>query len=132
VISLSRLSHRWVLATVGYMAGIFYLSSLPGAGAGRGSLLRQLVWNTSHIPLFAGLGICLAMTLARWPWPSRAASTLGLGLAYSLFDEWHQSWSPSRSASLTDVMLDMIGLALAVWGLWARSRRHGRRLCAGS
>jgi len=117
----------WTLATVCYMGGIFYLSSLSGNVGGLvGPSTRSwgLVWNATHIPLFAGLGICLAMTLAHWRWTRRAAWTLAAGVGYAIFDEWHQSWVPARSASVSDVLLDGIGLALGLVTVRLLSRRR--------
>ena len=122
MITPRRPSLGWVLAILGYMAGLFYLSSLPGSATGPNTPFWRFVSNAFHIPLFAGLGFCLTMAFANWPWRSRALGTLGAGLAYAIFDEWHQIWSPGRSASFSDVMLDMVGVLLALWVLWALSR----------
>lgn len=124
MIAPRRPSWRYLLASLAYMVGLFYLSSLPGSATGPDAPSWRVISNAAHIPFFAGLGLCLAMTFAEWSWPSRTTGTLAIGLAYSVFDEWHQSWSPGRSASFGDVLLDMVGIALAVWALWALSRRR--------
>jgi VanZ family protein len=114
MIVTSRATWGWSLASLAYMASIFYLSSLPGSATGPNTPLWRFVSNVSHIPLFAGLGLCLAMALARWPWPSRGMATLVLGMAYAVFDEWHQSWVPGRTGSAADVLLDVAGILFAV------------------
>jgi len=55
----------------------------------------------------------------RWFWAS-----LLLVVAYSLSDEFHQSFYPSRTASIYDCMIDSVGgLAALVW-LAIRRRRE--------
>jgi VanZ family protein len=100
------------------MGGLLYLSSLPGSAIGPNTPFWRFVSNASHIPLFAGLGFCLAMTFRYRPWPSRALDTLAIGLAYSIFDEYHQSFIPDRTMSVLDISLDLVGIVLAVWMLW--------------
>ena len=54
-----------------------------------------------------------------WSW-QRAGVALLIAAAYAATDEWHQSFVPSRTADLTDVLIDssgaMIGLTLVF--LW--------------
>ena len=54
----------------------------------------------------------------RWTW---ALATLGVAAAYASLDEFHQSFVPSRTASIYDVMIDVTGAAaaLAAAALWA-------------
>jgi hypothetical protein len=58
-----------------------------------------------------------------WPWPA-ASIPLAICVGYALLDEFHQSFVPSRGASLGDVLIDSagaaIGLALLWW--WHRTR----------
>ena len=124
MVTSRRLSWRYLVITVGYMGAIYLLSSLPGSATGPNTPVWRLAGNGFHIPLYAGLGFCLAMTMAHWPWPSRGIGTLAIGLGYAIFDEWHQGFVPGRSASVDDVLLDMAGLALAVGILWGLSRRR--------
>ena len=55
-----------------------------------------------------------------WCW-SWALATLAVVAAYASLDEFHQSFVPSRTASIYDVMIDVAGatLALAAAALWA-------------
>lgn len=121
-----RLSIGYLVATLAYMGWLSYLSSLPGSATGPNTPFWRFVSNVSHLPLFGGLGFCLAMTFAHWPWPARGIGTVSFGLAYSIFDEWHQSWSPGRSASFSDIMLNMAGVILALLLVWSVSRRNDR------
>lgn len=64
--------------------------------------------------------------LRRSAWPLRAALIpLALAALYACSDEWHQSFVPSRTGTISDVVLDTAGAAaglLALW-LWGRSAR---------
>jgi len=56
-----------------------------------------------------------------WFWTS-----LLLVIVYSLSDEFHQSFYPSRTASIYDSMIDSFGGLVALTILWRRRRRAGR------
>ena len=54
----------------------------------------------------------------------RIASAIAIAALYAAGDEWHQSFVPSRSASIIDVLIDCFGaMCGAVWFEW---HRHGR------
>jgi VanZ family protein len=53
--------------------------------------------------------------IARWAW------CVLLTTLYAASDEWHQSFVPSRTASLADVTIDSFG---AICGAWWFSRRR--------
>jgi VanZ family protein len=55
----------------------------------------------------------------RWFWAS-----LLLVVAYSISDEFHQSFYPSRTASIYDCMIDSVGGLLALDLLEIRTRRE--------
>jgi VanZ family protein len=51
------------------------------------------------------------------------AMTLVVVFLYALSDEWHQSFVPSREASLGDVMIDVLGGICGIsWMLWYQRR----------
>lgn len=54
----------------------------------------------------------------RWFWVS-----LLLVVAYSLSDEFHQSFYPSRTASIYDAMIDSLGGLAALLIIWRRRHR---------
>ena len=64
------------------------------------------------------------------PRPVRAALVVTAILVFAVSDEWHQSYVPGRVASLADLRLDAMGIALGIasrsWhcpplgGLWKR------------
>jgi VanZ family protein len=63
---------------------------------------------------------------------SEAWLALGLVAFYAATDEWHQSFVPSRQASVWDVLIDTSGAAstlLLLWALqrWRRRRKKGKQ-----
>ena len=125
-----HLSFRWFLA-LGYMGGIFLLSSIPDQGEPTSTAEALLQWMTPelqnylHIPLFGGLA-------ATWAWAlqptvgRRRALWLALVICslFSLSDEWHQLHVPGRYASLTDLALNQVGILLFLGYLWWRGSRY--------
>jgi VanZ family protein len=64
-----------------------------------------------------------ALLRSRWFWAS-----LLLVIAYSLTDEFHQSFVPSRTASIYDSLIDTLGGLIALAVLRWRRGRAGKRL----
>jgi VanZ family protein len=76
------------------------------------ALLAARAFRTSTSELFR----------TRWFWIS-----LLLVIAYSLSDEFHQSFVPSRTASIYDSMIDSLGGLTALTFLAVRKRRGSLR-----
>jgi len=123
------LNNRLILP-LAYMLGLFLLSSLPGDSTDTPAetLLAWIppnVQNLLHIPVFAGLTCC-------WFWAlstdeqAEAGKTLQLSvffaLCYAAFDEFHQTMVPGRYGSLTDLLLDFIGIVAAAIFIKRRSK----------
>jgi len=51
----------------------------------------------------------------RWSW---GLSALLIAAAYSLSDEFHQVFVPSRGPSIYDSLLDTVGASVALVALW--------------
>jgi glycopeptide antibiotics resistance protein len=99
------------------MGVIFILSSIPGK-IDNGTLrfvteLDPQLQNLLHIPMYG---------LLQWLWLRAFAkagksgggtvlASIGITTAYGLFDEFHQLFVPGRYASLTDVLLNLVGVA---------------------
>lgn len=108
--------HPWYgLLTVAYMGALYWQSSLPGFDVGRDDPVVQLASNLLHIPLFAGLTYCFAGAISGGkgrqglPWRLLGLTFLGTG-AYAALDEWHQSFVPGRHATVSDFVLDLVGI----------------------
>lgn len=121
----------YLVASAGYMTGIFLLSSsvgesLPGSA---GSVTSLIFTKLLHLPLFGGLALCLLLAMAgshfgyRRRWQPYLMTALIAG-TYAGFDEWHQSLVPGRYASVGDVLLNCTGIAVLLIAHWACSRRR--------
>lgn len=56
-----------------------------------------------------------------------AILALFMAIAYALSDEWHQSFVPGRSATLSDVMVDASGALIGLLLIWFGSRGRSAR-----
>ena len=135
-----------------WMAAIFFASTDEFSGAKTGSviepilrwffpqiaaehveLIHLLVRKTGHFTEYAILGLLAARAfsasgyfLLRRRW---FVASLLLIAIYALSDEYHQSYVPSRTASIYDSLIDIAGglTALLLKVLWSKSRKQNRR-----
>ena len=56
----------------------------------------------------------------------RLVLSLAITVIYAASDEWHQSFVPSRSASLIDVLIDTTGGLCGIWSFKLRDSRNKR------
>jgi VanZ family protein len=121
-----RLLRLWG-PVLGWMAVIFYASSRSDTGA-LGRIPDWITHGTAYFILGALLGRALAGGFDRRLSPLAALLAVGLGTAWGLSDEWHQSFVPGRDASGWDVAKDLAGcsLAAAVHGLGLLRTRSER------
>jgi len=118
---------RWVRAVVrrgvaGYMAGLYWASSLPGGDA---RLALGVPDYALHGTAYALLALLWRAALARgWGVPALPAAALAwaLSTAYGALDEVHQTFVPGRDPSFWDLAADAAGagIALAAHGWWRR------------
>jgi VanZ family protein len=93
------------------MAVIFLLSSLSletlqATGITLGSWI--------HVPLYAGLGGVLYWALLKEQVLLRLGYAWTLGSLFAVCDEVHQNYVPGREFSMTDIDLDLLGLAIGI------------------
>ncbi len=118
--------------TVSYMAGIYWLSSIPGnIDPEEAAIYGIIAWtppalqNLLHIPLFGILAWLWHRTLRCWFASRRVLLSWSFLLAagYGAIDECHQLQVPGRYASLTDMALNSLGVLLVLWLLsWRESQ----------
>jgi VanZ family protein len=77
------------------------------------AILALLLWRARRKPARGDV--------RAWRW-SEALVALGLAALYAASDEFHQSFVPSREASVGDVALDAAGAALGLLALWGWGR----------
>ena len=98
----------------------------PNASPETLGVFHLLIRKAGHLTEYAILALLaahafrtssLAFLRRRWFW-----AALVLVLLYALSDEFHQSFVPSRGASIYDSLIDLTGGFLALAWLWIRSR----------
>jgi VanZ family protein len=131
-------SYRWFpylcwLGVLAWAATIFYLSSKSGSEIEELNIFR--LWDkAAHFLAFAAGAATLTIALrqtARWPWRTIvivAALTIS---AYGWSDEWHQQFTPGRSAKdvadwTADTLGGTTGALLTAWIYARHSRSHPR------
>ena len=84
--------------------------------------------KAAHVSEYAVLAVLLYRAFVHTVFQSRRVLSAALVLlscgAYAASDEFHQSFAPSRTASLRDVMIDLCGAALAVLLYWSIAARR--------
>jgi VanZ family protein len=124
---------KWTVAVCAYIVMIFLLATYPGTS--RPDAVPNGFWemlrNALHVPLYAGLA-WLLMQAAREEnltlFMPTIVTVLLMAMTVAFADEWIQSRSPGRNASLLDIGLDLLGILLVImppWGRWARRRISG-------
>jgi VanZ family protein len=92
-------------------------------------LIHFCLRKAAHVISYALLALLLmrafrAGSRARWRWRWALASVVILSL-YALLDEYHQSFTAQRTASVYDSALDLAGGLVALCLLWvARARKR--------
>lgn len=119
---------------LGYMAVLLFLSAVPGPGGieDQGNLLALVsprLQNFLHMPAYGVLALLWIAVLRRQrippPWPYGLALLLAAG--YGVVLELVQLWVPGRYPSVTDGLLDIVGILLFGGLSWlARLLREAR------
>jgi hypothetical protein len=116
---VSRVASAW-LPVIAWAALIFALSSISDLGTGLGGWDLALR-KAAHLVEYAILGALLARALldsaSQWTWLAWVA-----GAAYAVSDEIHQNFVPGRQASILDIVIDAVGVAVGVLAIRATSR----------
>jgi VanZ family protein len=92
-------------------------------------LIHAFIRKTGHLIEYFILGLLLFRAFSRgstagWNWRSSFFVVI-LVVLWASIDELHQSFVPTRTASLTDVGIDIVGVVFSqlVIALWHRHRR---------
>ena len=92
------------------------------------AVVHVVTRKAAHFTEYAILAFLAARAFRSSPRPALAnrwfIASLALVVAYSLLDEYHQSFVPSRTSSIYDSFIDMAGGLTALLLVW---RRHKRR-----
>jgi VanZ family protein len=121
---------RWGPALV-MMILIFTASGTPGNDLPKFGVWDFLVKKSGHMIGYALLGAAWLRGLANNKGINKGAVILAIVLSalYAASDEFHQSFTPERTPSLSDVGIDTFGATLGslAWA-WAKSSIMFRRL----
>lgn len=104
-----RRSVLWAPA-LAWMAGIFYVSSLPNPLPG----LREAAGDKSlHALAYAGLAFLCGRAIVeeRLGWRATLLLAFVMATVYGATDEWHQWYVPGRGADVYDWFADAAGAA---------------------
>jgi VanZ family protein len=78
-------------------------------------------YSLLHIPLYGLLTVLLLLAFASKPGmflAYRYHPAAWIAVAVGVLDEYHQAFIPSRVASVTDVLLDILGIGLIMLMAW--------------
>ena len=122
----------WLLSRWGpvaiILAGIFIGSEQPAVRRAP-RMIEFLIAKVSHLLEFAALGVALTRAIAppEEPKPGRAiAIAVAASALFAVSDEYHQAFIPGRTATVRDVVIDLIGAIVGVTG-YAHFRRDRSR-----
>ena len=104
------------------MALIFWFSGQSGAGG-----IPAWASVLAHFTEYASLAALWLWAL----WPSLGRRSFAVAAAisflYAISDEIHQSYVPGRFSDPWDVVVDSLGIAVALGALYARGKTSTRR-----
>ncbi len=87
-------------------------------------VIHMITRKVAHFTEYALLGMLAARAFRGSPRPGLQGrwfvAALGLVVVYSLLDEYHQAFVPSRTASVYDSLIDTIGGLTALIVIWRR------------
>lgn len=108
----------YLILTFCYIGVIFYLSSLPSTSLSfTDSTTERILSNIAHIPLYGILTILLFLFFKNKTDKERKKINRNVVLAamcIAILDELNQSTTPGRHASLLDILLDAMGVFIAL------------------
>ncbi|MGD0884592.1 MAG: VanZ family protein [Thermodesulfovibrionales bacterium] len=145
--ALNRFTHFW-LPVISWMGLIFWMSTetfsaentsliigpvllflVPGISSQDQNMIHGLIRKSAHVTEYFVLGLLLFRAFRGGSKESRtlrwSLSSVLVVLLYAASDEFHQSFVPTRTASLIDVGIDTMGgiIAQAVSVLWQHRTR---------
>ena len=113
------ISRLWPAVAV--MSVIFIASGIPGSDLPQFGFWDTIVKKGGHMTGYAMLAASYMHAIHRTKSfkPPQLLAAFCLTILYAVSDEWHQSFTPGRSPSFLDVVIDGAGglIGLALWAL---------------
>ncbi len=106
---------NWALV-IFWMGVIFYLSSQPAFTVSSDTVLDNLAHVIAHMIEY-GILVGLWINAVRFhvtDWVKNSILSGIISGLYAVSDEWHQSFVPTRQASVADLMADWAGIFLVI------------------
>jgi VanZ family protein len=101
---------------------IFNLSAVPGETINEAGLGDDALHIVGHFAMYFGL--CIALYLAT----GNILASVLLAVLFGVTDEYHQSFTPGRSSSIKDIVVNSSAALTAGLFLWSIYPRLLRRL----
>ena len=106
---------RYWLPPLALMGVIFYLSSRQSIGVSQEESINFIIFKTLHVLEYALLTFLLFRALYKTEtWKLSLTQSLTwaaiLAFTYGVSDEIHQTFVPTRTGSVRDIFIDLIGI----------------------
>jgi VanZ family protein len=110
-------ARRWAFAagSLAWMGLIFFLSDQPHLPRAPEPWLDTVLKKAGHALLYGVLAYLYWGALGGDGTRRTRPLAWGLAVLYAISDEMHQSFVPGRTPAATDVLIDGMGAALALW-----------------
>lgn len=79
-----------------------------------------------HVLEFFALAVVAGLTLRRFGVEKWIGWGAGIAFVYACSDEWHQTFVPARGGRVSDVLIDSVGIGLAVLVMIRFAKREVR------
>ncbi|HUV42587.1 MAG TPA: VanZ family protein [Patescibacteria group bacterium] len=97
---------------------IFYLSSIPRLRAAENPFWDEIIRSFLHLIIYTILFVLFFRALNALKEKKDYLWPLIFSLFYSLSDEIHQSFIPTRTFQIRDLLVNMSGIFLGGLGIW--------------
>lgn len=98
------------IPVVAWMALIFFLSSRPDLPHANTFFLEFIFKKSGHVFVYFVLLTLWTLTLKKKP----IENAISYSLIFAFTDEIHQLFVPTRTGKLSDILIDSLGMSLAV------------------
>lgn len=85
-------------------------------------------WHVTEFAILTLLAAAVLFRLTGQTTPRVIGAAMLFCFAFAISDEWHQTFVPDRHGTVTDVVIDALGIALAGLVLLRWSRARNRRV----